>query len=133
MVKPAFRTKEMTTTTKRVFYNGQEMKTVDITFESANRETEDELHAYTQYTMKYPDDIDNENIEEVTGITQVKVFDNDDNHYVKVEWLNNDNEILVTRKIPVNWIMEIYIESKKCPSLKMVKSKLSNSERSKLK
>lgn len=119
-------------TTKRVFYNNQEMKTVDITFESSNRSEEDELHTYATYTMKFPDDIDNENIE-VTGITQAKVYDNDDNHYVKVEWLNNENEILVTRKIPVNWIMEIYFESKKCPSLKMVKSKLSNSERSKLK
>jgi hypothetical protein len=132
MVKGASREKEMTI--RRIFYNNQEMKYVEVRFEGVNQsEEEDQVRAYTQYVMKFPGDIDNTEMEEVTGITQAKVYDNDDNHYVKVEWLNNDNEILVTRKIPVNWIMEIYFESTQCPSLKMVKSKLSNSERSKLK
>lgn len=108
-------------TDKRVYYNDEEVKYVEVRFRGT--EYGKGKSGLENYFMEFPEIIEKEGMEETTGITQVKIYET--NHFFEVKFLNEEDEMLTIHKIPYELITEINIESKKCKDLKIPMTELS--------
>ena len=111
-------------TDKRVYYNDEEMKYVEVRFRSA--EYGKGKSGLENYFMEFPNMIETEGMEDTTDITQVKIYET--NHFFEVKFFNEEDEMLTVHKIPYELVTEVNIESKKCKDLKIPITELSKSK-----
>lgn len=111
-------------TDKRVYYNDEEMKYVEVRFRSAEYGKGES--GLENYFMEFPNMIETEGMETATDITQVKIYET--NHFFEVKFFNEEDEMLTIHKIPYELVTEVNIESKKCKDLKIPMTELSKSK-----
>lgn len=122
--KPAHDKIRSEMTDKRVYYNDEEMKYVEVRFRSAEYGKGES--GLENYFMEYPNMIETEGMEAATDITQVKIYET--NHFFEVKFFNEEDEMLTIHKIPYELVTEVNIESKKCKDLKIPMTELSKSK-----
>lgn len=96
-----------TMSNKKVYHNNKKVKCISISFRGPHNDIDGH---FDHYALEYPDILDDLNFKE-NGVTQARVYET--NHFVEINLMNDNNEVLSIRKIPYEMIMEISIESKK--------------------
>ena len=109
-----------TMSNKKVYYNNKKVKYVCISFRGPHDDIEGH---FDHYISEYPDMLDDLNLRE-NNITQARI--NETTHFVEINLMNDNDELMSTKKIPYGMIMEVSIESEKFVEIPI--NRLSESE-----
>jgi hypothetical protein len=112
-----------TMSNKKVYYNNKNVKYVCISFRGPHDDIEGH---FDHYISEYPDMLDDLSLRE-NNITQARI--NETTHFIEINLMNDNDEVISTKKIPYSMIMEVSIESEKfveIPINRLLESEISS-------